>query len=38
MKTKEYVRDHIEQFESYNVLERRFAKRFIQFLPVEDWK
>lgn len=37
MKSLEYVKTHIEEFELDNFLDRRFTKRFIDFLPAEEW-
>ena len=37
MKSLEYVKDHIGEFEEDDLLDRRFTKRFIYFLPVEEW-
>ena len=38
MKTLKYVKEHIDEIEQDNILDRRFTKRFIDFLPVEEWK
>lgn len=38
MKTLEYVKDHFDEFEKDNFLDRRFTKRFIDFLPVSEWE
>lgn len=37
MKTLDYVKNHIGEFEEDDILDRRFTKRFIDFLPVEEW-
>ena len=36
MKTLDYVKNHIGEFEEDDILDRRFTKRFIEFLPVEE--
>lgn len=33
----EYVKEHFDEFEKDNFLDRRFTKRFIDFIPVEEW-
>ena len=38
MKELEYVKNHIDEFEEDNFLDRRFTKRFIDFLPVDEWE
>lgn len=38
MKTLEYVKEHIKEIEQDNFLDRRFTKRFIDFLPTEEWE
>ena len=38
MKTLDYVKNHIGEFEEDDILDRRFTKRFIDFLPVEEWE
>ena len=38
MKSLEYVKEHIDEFEEDNFLDRRFTKRFIDFLPLEEWE
>ena len=38
MKTLEYVKEHFEEFEEDNFLDRRFTKRFLDFIPVEEWE
>lgn len=38
MKTLEYVKTHIDEFEEDTVLDRRFTKRFIDFIPVDEWE
>lgn len=37
MKSLEYVKTHINEFEEDNFLDRRFTKRFLDFIPVEEW-
>lgn len=36
MKTLEYVKEHIDEFEEDDFLDRRFTKRFTDFLPEEE--
>lgn len=38
MKTLEYVKTHIDEFEEDTVFDRRFTKRFIDFIPVDEWE
>ena len=38
MKTLDYVKNHIGEFEEDYIFDRRFTKRFIDFLPVEEWE
>lgn len=38
MKTLDYVKNHINEFEEDNFLDRRFTKRFMDFLPVTEWQ
>lgn len=38
MKSLEYVKEHIDEFEEDNFLDRRWTKRFIDFIPVSEWK
>ena len=38
MKSLEYVKSHIDEFEEDNFLDRRFTKRFVDFLPTEEWE
>lgn len=38
MKTLEYVKEHIDEFEEDDFFDRRFTKRFLYFLPEEEWK
>ena len=38
MKTLEYVKTHLDEFEEDNFLEKRFTKRFLDFLPEEEWE
>ena len=37
MKTLDYVKNNIKDFEEDDFLDRRFTKRFIDFLPTEEW-
>lgn len=37
MKSLEYVKEHIDEFEEDNLLDRRFTKRLIDFIPVDEW-
>ena len=38
MKTLKYVKEHIDEIEQDDFLDKRFTKRFVDFLPVEEWK
>lgn len=38
MKTLEYVKEHIDEIEQDKFLDTRFTKRFIDFLPTEEWE
>ena len=38
MKSLEYVKEHFDEFEEDDMLDRRFTKRFIDFLPVSEWE
>lgn len=38
MKTLEYVKEHHSEFEHDNFCDRRWTKRFIDFLPAEEWE
>lgn len=38
MKSLEYVKSHIEEFEEDNFLDRRWTKRFVDFIPVSEWE
>ncbi len=38
MKTLEYVKEHIDEFEEDDFLDKRFTKRFVDFLPTEEWE
>ncbi len=38
MKTLEYVKEHIDEIEKDTFLDRRFTKRFLDFLPWEEWE
>lgn len=37
MKTLEYVKEHYNEFEKDTFLDLRWTKRFLDFLPVEEW-
>lgn len=34
----DYVKEHFDSFEEDTFLDRRFTKRFIDFLPTEEWE
>ena len=38
MKSLDYVKEYIEEFEKDNMFDSRFTKRFVDFLPVEEWE
>lgn len=38
MKTLEYVKEHYNEFEADNFLDQRWTKRFLDFLPAEEWE
>lgn len=38
MKSLEYVKTHIDEFEQYKWIDPRFIKRFLDFLPVSEWE
>ena len=38
MLSLEYVKEHIKEIERDDMLDRRFTKRLIDFVPVEEWK
>ena len=38
MKTLEYVKEHFAEFEEDNLFDRRFTKRFVDFLPTAEWE
>ena len=38
MKTLKYVKNHIEEFEEDNFIDSRFTKRFLDFLPTDEWE
>ena len=38
MKTLEYVKNNINEFERDDFLDQRFTKRFIDFLDVSEWE
>lgn len=33
----DYVKNHIDEFEEDNFIDCRFTKRFIEFLPTQEW-
>lgn len=37
MKTLKYVKEHYDEFEEDTFLDRRWTKRFIDFLPADEW-
>lgn len=37
MKTLEYVKEHIKEIEQDDFLDRRFTKRFLDFVPVSEY-
>ena len=34
----EYVKEHFEEFEKDTSFDRRFTKRFLDFLPTNEWE
>lgn len=34
----DYVKEHFDDFEEDDLLDRRFTKRFIDFIPTEEWE
>ena len=38
MKTLEYVKEHHDEFEEDIFLDRRWTKRFLNFLPYTEWE
>jgi len=38
MKTLDYVKEHINEIEQDKLLDRRFTKRFIDFIPTTEWE
>lgn len=38
MKSLEYVKTHIDEFEHDTFLDQRFTKRFLDYLPVSEWE
>lgn len=38
MKTLEWVKEHIDEIEQDHWLDRRFTKRFLDFIPVDEWE
>ena len=37
MKTLDYVKAHIDEFEEDNVFDNRWTKRFLGFIPINEW-
>jgi hypothetical protein len=37
MKTLEYVKEHYNEFEEDKFLDSRWTKRFLDFIPVDEW-
>lgn len=37
MKTLDYVKEHINEIEQDTFIDRRFTKRFLDFIPSEEW-
>ena len=37
MKSLEYVKEHYDEFEEDNFLDKRWTKRFLDFLPIDEW-
>lgn len=37
MKTLEYVKQNIDEFEQDHFIDNRFTKRFVDFLPTDEW-
>lgn len=37
MKSLEYVKEHYNEFEEDDFLDKRWTKRFIDFLPTDEW-
>lgn len=37
MLTLEYVKDHINEIEKDDFLDKRFTKRFLNFIPYKEW-
>ena len=38
MKSLEYVKEHINDVEQDAIIDARFTKRFLDFIPVEEWE
>ena len=38
MKTLEYVKKHLDEFEQDTLFDQRFTKRFMDFLPTSEWE
>ena len=38
MKTLEYVKTHINEFEEDHLIDSRFTKRFVDFIPTKEWE
>ena len=34
----DYVKEHFDEFEEDTFFDRRFTKRFLDFIPVEEWE
>lgn len=34
----DYVKEHFEDFEEDDIFDRRFTKRFLAFIPTEEWE
>ena len=38
MKSLDYVKNHIDEFEKDDFVDRRFTRRFLQFIPTDEWE
>lgn len=38
MKSLEYVKNNIDEFEKDDFVDRRFTRRFLQFIPTDEWE
>lgn len=38
MKTLEYVKNHVDEIEQDNFLDHRWTKRFLDFIPTDEWE